>query len=116
MHVVVQRRVDAVPGQNREADVLQRPPEGFGETRLVACIAVQEGGEIERGDFIIIVERIVVALGQAVAMGFAHLVVALEIAVGGGGVGHGAATAVAGTSPPSSRRPLAAARNIVVEA
>jgi hypothetical protein len=42
VHRLVQAGIDAVPGEHREADLLQRACEGVGEPRLFASIAVQE--------------------------------------------------------------------------
>ncbi len=67
-------------GEHREADLLQRAGELGGEARLVLRIAMQEAPEIERRDLIVLVERVVVLLGEAIGMRLAHLVVALEVA------------------------------------
>ena len=81
MHLVVKRRIDAVAGQDREADLLQRRRELLGEARLVPRVAVQERREIERRDLDILVELVALMLGQAIGVRLPDLVVFLELAV-----------------------------------
>ena len=45
-HFVVERWIDAVADQNREADILERAREFGGEPRLVFRVAAKEGLEI----------------------------------------------------------------------
>lgn len=117
MHLVIERRIDAVPGEDGEADLAERPGEGVGETRSVARIAAEELREIERGDPIILVKLIARMLGEAIGVRLRHLIVFAEILVDGGGVGHGVhATGAVAPSARCSRRPIQAARSITVAA
>jgi len=70
-----------VVDQHREADLLERVAEFGREPRLVRSIAVQKRREIQRGDPVVVIERIALALGEAIGMGLLHLVVAAEILV-----------------------------------
>ena len=81
MHLVVERRIDAVADEHREADLLQRRREFLGEARLVARIAAQERPEVERRDLVILVELVALMLGQAIGVRLAHLVVSAEFPV-----------------------------------
>lgn len=81
MHLVVERRIDAVPDQQCKADLLERRRERLGETGLVRRIAMEISAEVERRDLEFLVERVVVLLGQAIGVRLAHLVVAAELLV-----------------------------------
>ena len=89
VHFVVEPRVDAVPGQHRESDVVNRRTELVDELRFVGCIAVKKSAEVERGDLVILIERITRMLGKTIGMFFLYLVVASEIAIECIDVGHG---------------------------
>jgi hypothetical protein len=124
VHVVVEPRVDAVAGQDREADLLERRAECGGEARPVRRIAVQILPEIERRDLEILVERVARMLCKAIGVRLADLVVAAEILVERlvrGGVRHAQASsseasgAVAGSALPS-RQPLSAAWAMIAAA
>jgi hypothetical protein len=122
--LIVQSRVDAVAGQDHEADLVQRAPERLGEARPIRAVAVQERCEVERRDLVILVERVAFMLGQAIGVRLAHLVVAAEVLVErllGGDPAHdplpasGASGAVAPSALPS-RQPFSAARPITAAA
>ena len=52
VHLVVQSGVDAVAGQDGEADLVERLPERVGEAGLFLLVAVQERREVEDRDLI----------------------------------------------------------------
>ncbi len=55
--------VHQVPGEDREADVLQGAREFAGEMRLLIRIAIDEASEVQSGDAILFVKLVALALG-----------------------------------------------------
>src|SRR5688572_20828574 len=113
--LVVQSGIDAVAGQDGEADLVERLAERLGETGLVLSVATQERREVEDRDLIFVVERVAFVLGQPIGVRLSHLIVLFEVAVEGVEIGHDTATAEAATPSFSSRRPIEAARNMIAE-
>ncbi len=96
MHRVVQRRVDAVPGQHREPDLAERAGKLARELRFVLRTAVQEPPKVERRDLIVVVELIRRTLGEAIGMRLCDLVVLFEFLVQRFDAAHGTSLAPAG--------------------
>src|SRR5205085_2873628 len=81
--LVVERLRDAVPLQDREADLTKRLAELAREERLVGVVSAEETPEVAGPDPELLVERLSVApLGQVVFLLLLDLVVARVLLVG----------------------------------
>src|SRR5690349_20659591 len=101
--------------QDRKADFFECAGKCVGKPCLVVPTAVQERLEVERRDPIILVKLVLLALGKAIGMRLAHLIVLPEFPTERVDVGH-AVTAAVALSALCSRRPFHAACAMIAAA